>query len=185
MGRAISWFLLLFLTAALLAADNPCVSGLNPGQRPGPYSSLVAVGPQRGTSHCFICETEDRPAVIVFARTLTDPLGKLLRGVDKAIADNKAADLRAWVTFLNEDQTSFDPKVVEWARKQAVRSVPLGIFEDAGGPPSYRLHREADVTVLLSVKQKVVRNFAFRQGELTDNQVAQVLEALPQILSPK
>jgi hypothetical protein len=176
---------LLSISAALLAADNPCVSGLAPGQRPGPYSSLVAVGPQRGTSHCFICETEDRPAVIVFARTLSDPLAKLLRGLDKAIADNKPVDLRAWVTFLNEDQTSFDPKVVEWARKQAVRSVPLGIFEDAGGPPSYRLHGEADVTVLLSVKQKVVRNFAFRHGELTEKQVAQVLEALPQILPPK
>jgi hypothetical protein len=186
--RSLPRALALFLTAAVaipvLAADNPCVSGLNPGQRPGPYSALVAVGPQRGTSHCFICEAEDRPVVIVFARTLSDPLGKLLRGVDRAIATHRTAELRAWATFLNEDQTSFDPRVVEWARKQALRSVPLGIFEDAGGPPSYRLNRDADVTVLLSVKQKVVRNFAFRAGELTDEKIAKVLEALPQIVPP-
>ena len=74
--------LLVALTA--LAAD-PVVSGLAPGQRPGPYSSVVSVGPQRGTSHCFICETADRPMVIVFARQPNDALGKLVRGIDRTL----------------------------------------------------------------------------------------------------
>jgi hypothetical protein len=162
-------------------AAEPVVSGLKPGQRPGPYSSLVSVGTERGQPHCFICATADRPAVIVFARTLSDPLGKLARGIDKALADHKDAELRAWVTFLSEDQTALDPKVVEWSKKHALRGVPLSVFEDVVGPPTYRLSRDADVTVLLSVKQKVVRNFAFRTGELNDERIAEILKTIPQI----
>ena len=37
------------------------------------------------------------------------------------------------------------------------------------------------VTVLLSVKQKVVRNFAFRAGELNNEHIAEVLKGIPQI----
>ncbi len=163
------------------AAGEPAVSGLKTGQRPGPYSSLVSVGKERGQSHCFICETADRPAVIVFARKLSDPLGKLVRGLDKELADRKDAQLRAWVTFLSDDQTDFDPKVVDWSKKHSVRNVPLSVFEDVVGPPSYLLRRDADVTVMLSVKQKVVRNFAFRAGELNDEHIAAILKAVPEI----
>ena len=79
---------LLALAAGVLSgtgrAAEPMESGLKPGQRPGPYTAIVSVGPQRGTLHCFICETEDKPAVAIFARTPTDGLGKLIRGLDQA-----------------------------------------------------------------------------------------------------
>ncbi len=170
------------LACGLVSADEPCKSGLQPSQRPGPYSSLVAVGPQRGQQHCFICEAADRPVVIVFARSLSEPLGRLAGGIDRAIAANKAVELRGWVTFLSEDQTALDPKVVHWAQAHAIKNVPLGVFEDTVGPPTYRLNRDADVTVLLAVKQRVVANFAFRPGELNDAAVADVLKAIPRIV---
>jgi hypothetical protein len=56
------------------------------------------------------------------------------------------------------------------------------VFEDVEGPPSYRLHREADVTVLLAVKQKVVVNVAFRVGELTDAKIEEIVTGLSKIL---
>lgn len=164
------------------SAAEPCQSGLAIGQRPGPYSFLVSTGKARGQLTCFVCETEDRPAVIVFGRSLSDPLGKLVAQIDKATTEHKKADLRAWVTFLAEDQTTLDPKVVEWGKKHAVGNVPLGVFEDVAGPPSYRVARDADATVLLFVKRKVVANFAFRAGELTDEKAAEVMKALPKIL---
>jgi hypothetical protein len=157
-------------------------SGLQPGQRPGPYTSIVCSGPQRGTLHCFICETADKPAVIIFARSLSDPLGKLASKLDRAVSEHKAAELRAWITFLAADQTSLDAQVVQWGLKHAVGSVPLGVFEDVVGPPTYRIAREADVTVLLSVQQKVVANYTFRKGDLTDERIEEILRALPQAL---
>jgi hypothetical protein len=60
--------------------------------------------------------------------------------------------------------------------------VPLGVFEDAGGPPTYRLARDADVTILLFVRRQVVSNFSFRKGELNGDRSADVVKALPAIL---
>lgn len=164
-------------------ADEPCKSGPQPSQRTGPYSSLVAVGRERGQQHCYICEAADRPTVIVFARSLSDPLGKLVHRIDRTLGDRKDAELRSWVTFLAEDQTAFDPKVVEWGKKHAIRNVPLGVFEDTVGPPAYLLARDADVTVLLSVKQRVVANFAFRAGELNDAAIDNILKTVPKIVA--
>ncbi len=179
------WLLSLWLLGSAAVAAEPCRSGLKPDQRPGPYSSLVAVGPQRGQSHCFICETAAKPAVIVFARTLSAPLGKLVKGIDAAVVAHKKDDLRAWVTFLADDQPSLDPHVVKWGKQHAISNVPLGIFEDTVGPPTYLLAREADVTVLLAVKQKVVANFAFRAGELNDAAIADVLRSIPRLTGEK
>lgn len=178
--RRTAGFSVLLIVATAWAGES-AVSGLKPGQRLGPYSSLVSVGAERGQSHCFICAAADRPTAIVFARTLSDPLGKLARGLDKALTDHKDAELRSWVTFLSDDQTALDPKVVAWSKKHSLRRVPLSVFEDVVGPPSYLLARDADVTVLLSVKQKVVRNFAFRTGELNDECINEILKAIPQI----
>ena len=177
--------LLLFGIVTGIAADEPCKSGLREKQRPGPYTALISVGAQRGQQHCFVCEAADRPVVIIFARQLSEPLGKLVGKLDKALADHKAADLRAWVTFLAEDHVAFDPKLVQWSQKHATGNVPLGVFEDPVGPPTYLLAREADVTVLLSVKQKVVANFAYRAGELNDAAVETILKTVPRIVEKK
>lgn len=167
------------------AVADPCVSGLSPGMRPGPYSFVLATGANRGQSMCFICETADRPAVLIFARTPNEPLGKLAAQLDKAVAANKAADVRAWITFLHDDQPAFDPQVVRWTQKYGLKTIPAGVFEDLVGPPSYKLAREADVTLVLFVKRKVVANFAFRAGELTDEAAVEVMKAFPRIIENK
>jgi hypothetical protein len=180
-----AWFLaaVFWLSClATLAASDSCRSGLQPGQRPGPYAAVISTGPERGRSHCYICETRDRPAVVIFARNLSDPLGKLASEIDKVVARHDRQELRAWITFLNEDQLQLDPKVVAWSQKYALRHVPSGVFEDSDGPPSYRLNRAAEVTVLLFVKQKVTANFAFRSGELTEAAIAEIMRALPRIV---
>jgi hypothetical protein len=166
-------------------AEEPCVSGLKVGKRPGPYAFLVSTGAERGQQTCYVCETAERPAVIVFARSLTDPLGKLVAGLDKAVGEHKKAELRAWVTFLSNDQAALDGQVVAWGKKHAIRNTPLGVFESDVGPPSYKLSRDAEVTVLLFVERKVVANFAFRSGELNEERTAEIIKALPRILERK
>jgi hypothetical protein len=172
---------LLALTSVVFAGDNPCKSGLTAGKRPGPYSSVVATGEHRGQQHCFICEAGDRPTVIVFARSLSDPLGKLLHQIDGALDEQKKGELRAWATFLSDDQPGLDPRLVQFGKKHSIGNVALTVFEDVVGPPSYRLGADADVTVLVSVKQRVVANFAYRAGELNDAAIAQVMRAVRQL----
>jgi hypothetical protein len=161
-----------------LAGGTSCKSGLAAGKRPGPYSSLVATGEHRGTQHCFICEAGDRPVVIVFARAQSDALGRLLHQIDRALAELRKSELRAWATFLSNDQPGLDPQLVNFSKKHAIGNIPLAVFEDAGGPPSYRLAGEAEVTVMVSVKQRVVANFAYRAGELNDAAIAQVMRSV-------
>ena len=170
----------LLLAAPVLAAD-PCVSGVPVGKRPGPYSFLVATGPEAGKQTCFICEQEDKPTAVVFARKLSDPLGKLLAGLDAETTARKADGFKAWLTQLTP--TADLDKLSAWAQKQGVKSVAVGGYEDADGPPAYKLHADADVTVLLFVKQKVVANFAFRDGELTDDKVKEVLKSVPKLFA--
>jgi hypothetical protein len=166
-------------------AKEPYRSGLSVGQRPGPYAAVVATGSLRGEAHCFICETAGRPAVIVFARTLSEPLGKLAHQLSGALNQYKKTELRAWITFLSDDQTSLDPKVVRWGQKHATGTLPLAVFEDLDGPPAYRLAKDADVTILLSTHQRVVANFAFRAGELNEERANEVIRALAQIVESK
>jgi hypothetical protein len=192
-GQSIRRFLFSFLLSSSCSlclcgesfSQEPCSSGPQAGQRCGPYAALIATGPERGQSYCYICETGDKPAVLIFAHTPTDSLGKLIAQLDKAVADHKKEELRAWVTFLSEDQLNLDPKLVKWSEKYAIRSVPLGIFEDPLGPPSYRLAKNADVTMLMFVKQKVVANVALRAGELNDEKIKEVMNALPRIIGEK
>jgi hypothetical protein len=164
---------------------EPCQSGPQCGQRPGPYSFLVATGPKRGQQHCYICETGDRPAVIVFARTPNDSLGKFVAKLDQALPTHKAANPNAWVTFLSDDQPALEPKLVEWSRRHGLANIPVGVFEDNDGPPSYRLSRDAEVTILLAVNQKVVLNFALRGGELTEEKGKEILDGLPKIVGER
>jgi hypothetical protein len=175
---------ILAVLASVTAVD-PCKSGLQPNQRPGPYAALVCVGKERGTQHCYICEAENRPLVIVFARTPNEPLGKLVKKLDAAVKEHKAVELRSWVTFLAADQTAMDPQIVKWAKQHAISAVPCAVFEDTVGPPTYLLAKEADVTVLLSVNRKVVANFAYRADELDDAAIAEIVKALPKIVAAK
>jgi hypothetical protein len=170
----------LALALALpLPAAEPVTSGTPVGKRPGPYSFLVATGPQRGQQTCYICEQHEnnKPAAVVFARGTSDSLGKLLAKLDAAALAHKDSGCKVWMTLLAE-KADLDA-LAKWAQAQGLKACPVGAFEDADGPPSYKLHKDADVTVILFTKQRVVANFAFRAGELDDKGIQKVMKSVP------
>jgi hypothetical protein len=176
--------LTLTLTLAIsLRAEDPCVSGVPVGKRPGPYSFLVATGKERGQQTCYICEQHEgnKPAAVVFARSTTDRLAKLLARLEAA--GSEKSGYKVWMTLLAE-KADLDG-LAAWAQKRGLKTVPVGAYEDADGPPSYKLHKDADVTVLLFTKQKVLANFAFRAGELTDQRIDEVVKSVPQLFEKK
>jgi hypothetical protein len=176
--------LTVLILPVIVLAQSPLRSGLDVGQRPGPYSSLVVVGAQRGTQHCFVCEAENKPIVIVFARTPSEPLGKLVHQLDGLIKKS-TAELRGWTTFLAPDAGPLEPKAIAWSQKHATGGVPITIFEDVVGPPTYRLSADADVTVSLSADRKVAATFAFRAGELNDAGIAAIVQAAEKLSANK
>jgi hypothetical protein len=180
MTRVLSLSLTFGIALALPAAE-PLVSGPPVGKRPGPYSFLVATGPQRGQQTCYVCEQHEgnKPAAVVFARTASDPLGKLLVKLDAEALANKDSGCKVWMTLL-APRADLDA-LAKWAQKQGVKGAPVGAFEDADGPPAYKLHKDADATVILFARQKVVATFAFRAGELDDKAIDTVMKAVPQL----
>jgi hypothetical protein len=145
----------------------------------------VATGPQRGQQTCYICEQHDenKPGIVVFARSLHSALGQLLSQLDAAAQQHKNSGCKVWMTLLTE-KADLDA-LAKWAQQQGLKSCPVGAFEDADGPPSYKLHKEADVTIILFTQQKVVANFAFRAGELDDTAIATVMKSVPLLFDKK
>lgn len=172
------------LAVAAVFAAGPVESGLKPGQRPGPYSFLVATGPQRGQPTCYVCETGDKPMVIVFARATSDSLGKLTAKIDAAVIQKEPKDLRAWLT-ITAKADGIEDKLVAWGRKHGIKSLPLGVFEDPDGPPAYKLNPAAQVTVILAVNRKAIASFAFRSGELNDENITEIAKAIAAIKPSK
>ena len=161
------------------------MSGVPVGKRPGPYSFLVATGPQRGQQTCYICEQHEgnKPAVIVFARSTSEPLGKLLTKLESESFANKDSGCKVWMTLLAE-KADLDA-LAKWSQNAGLKISPVGTYEDADGPPSYKLHKDADVTVMMFTKQKVIANFAFRAGELDDKAIENVMKAMPGLFEAK
>ncbi|MCS6864463.1 MAG: hypothetical protein RMJ56_11535 [Gemmataceae bacterium] len=184
-GTLLGWIFTLGLLCSAVAAAEPCHSGLPVGQRPGPYSFLVATGPQRGQQTCYICEQHDenKPGVIVFARSLNSTLGKLLSQLESALQPHKNSGCKVWMTLLT-DKADLDA-LAKWAQQQGLKACPVGVFEDADGPPSYKLNKEADVTVIFFTQQKVVANFAFRPGELDATAIETVMKSVPRLFDKK
>src|SRR5262245_34520869 len=173
---------ILFIPSAV--AKDPCVSGPQLGDKPGPYSFLVATGPQRGQPTCYVCEAAEKPGVIVFAHSVSEPLGKLLGKCDDAVTARPKDELRAWMTVLGERTIALDD-LGKWAKQLGLKATPVGVFDDAVGPPSYKLAADADVTVVLFVNRKVVSNFAFRTGELNEDAINRVGESITRLVPAK
>ncbi|MFT3881069.1 MAG: hypothetical protein QM703_15580 [Gemmatales bacterium] len=166
----------------LLAFPADLVSGPQVGKKIYPYTALIATGPNRGTSHCYVCETEDDPAVIILARASSEPLGQLVKQVDQLLLKHQKEKLHGWVTFVGMKQPAQEPEIVSWGKKHGLKTMSLGIYEPTEGPPGYKLNTEAEITILLVKQSKVVHNFAFPAKGLTAAETKKILELVPALV---
>jgi hypothetical protein len=120
--------------------------------------------------------------VAIFARELTDDLASLVKQVDETVAKNESKDMRAFLVVLAEDADAVAPKLEELAKKQGIKKVPLTIFEGASGPDSYKIAKDADLTVLMWKGQKVQANHALEKGKLDAKGVKTIVEDTKSIL---
>lgn len=118
----------------------------------------------------------------IFAREITDDLASLVKQVDEQVGKNSKKQMAAFVVLLAEDADAAAPKLEKLAKDQGIKNVPLTIFDGQSGPESYKIAKDADVTVLLWRKQSVVVNHAFKKGELNKKGVAAIIADGPKIL---
>lgn len=118
----------------------------------------------------------------IFARDITDNLTSLVKQVDEQVAKNKDKNMEAFVVILTEDPDAVAPKLEALAKEKDIK-IPLTIFDGAAGPPSYRIAKDADVTVLMWRNTQVKANHAFGKGELKEDGVKAVVNDTPKILN--
>jgi hypothetical protein len=123
------------------------------------------------------------PVAAVFAREITPGLTSLVKKLEQATADHSDCRMGAWVVVLTDDDKMED-KLKELAKKEKLKKVVLAV-DSTQGPPSFKIAKDADVTVLLYEKKKVKKNFAFEKGKLTDKDVDAVVAAVQDILPKK
>ena len=111
----------------------------------------------------------------IFARELSDNLASLVKKIDEKVGKNEEKKMAAFVVLLAEDADKAAPKLESLAKDQGIKNVPLTIFDGEAGPESYKIAKEADVTVLIWKGQNVKANHAFKAGELNDKAIERVI----------
>jgi len=120
--------------------------------------------------------------VAIITRKLTDDLASLVKQVDEKVGANKDKKMASFVVVLSEDPAANEAKLKELAKKEGIKNVPLTTFADSAGPESYKISKDAEVTVLLWVGQKVKANLAFAPGKLNKDGIKAVLDDTAKIL---
>ena len=116
---------------------------------------------------------------MVFAKETSDGLTSLVKKLDKATAANSSCSAASFVVYMSDDK-DLEENLKKLAEKENLKKTVLTI-DNAGGPKNMKISKDADVTVVLFVKQKAVADFAFKTGELTDPKAAEVVKALDKL----
>jgi hypothetical protein len=195
----------LFFAAHVPAQEK---SGLQPGEfLPSSFAPFNLNGPSKGLYHSLVCEYGLGPVVMVFVRERRDgkdmAVAELLQKLDEALPTYQPEGLRGFAVVLSpdarssvfEEKTEDVDKVLEEEdrrEKLQARLEPLAAqlknlvlaTYPAEGPKGYNLSPKAEVTVLLYDRMKVRESWAFREGQLNAEGVAQALQGIEKALRP-
>lgn len=118
---------------------------------------------------------------MIFAREINAPLASLVKKIDDATSKNSKEKMCSYVVVLGDDD-ALEKKLQEFSDKENLTKTAL-MIENPTGPPSYKIAKAAEVTVLLYVNKNVKVNRAFKKGELDEKAVQSILDDLPKILT--
>jgi len=120
--------------------------------------------------------------VAVFAREVTDDLTSLVKQIDEIVGKNEDKKMASFLVVLAEDADAVAPELEAIADKQKITNTPLTIFDGTAGPPSYKIAKDADVTVLMWKGLDVKVNVALGKGELKADSIKKIVAQTAEIL---
>jgi hypothetical protein len=180
MKRLIAPLCVLFVAAVSLAAVK---SGLEAGEAPAAFNVKDITGPSKGKSLCYRCQYGAKPVACVFTREITDEVKALVKEIDGKVAANKDKKMSAFVVLLTDDADKAAKDLAKVAEEAKIENVPLTVFDGNAGPDSYKIAKDAGVTVLMWNKSRVEVNYSFEPGKLTKDDVKKVVEDTSKILN--
>lgn len=201
---------LLLLASFMVAGaqEDPALqSGPKPGSPlPGPFTALNINGKiAAGRPHCLVCQNGLNPAVLAFVRESAeakgDAVATLMKEFDALAA--KQENLGAFVVYLSPaaksslldvQEADIDKLLAEakardallgrlQERAKGLENAVVAAFPDEG-PKGYQLSAKAEVTVIFYDRLKVLENWSFAPGALTDAAVTKIIDQVKQRLQP-
>jgi hypothetical protein len=210
---ALTVVVVVFLSAARIGRAQAVRSGPQVGRElPGPFQALAVVGEGAGRFRCPVCDNGLRASILVFVRFPETPdaaIVSLLKGMDALVEANAADRVRAFAVFLGDSsyKDAIEAKIDEnskvtdlnltraiitkdervaalksLAKDAGLRHVDISLAP-AEGPPQYGINRDAEVTVILYYKLKVVANYAYPAGQFTPAEAEKTVRNLKTALA--
>jgi hypothetical protein len=92
---------------------------------------------------------------------------------------DSAKGVNSFVIFMSDDEKLKDAAVA-LAKKEGIKNTIFAI-DNVAGPEGYKIHKDAEVTVLLYQGGKVEANHAYRKSEFNAKAVAAIVKDIPKI----
>jgi hypothetical protein len=168
------------------AGSGEFVSGPQVGSKiPGPFEPLNINGENAGEGACLYCRYGNAPVVMIFAAKPSKALTVLIRSIEKAAVEaGKTGEVGACVVITESNDVIKDA-LFKLADKENLKKVVLGMIDPRHLKKNYKLHSDAEVTVLLYSNQFVRVNHAYKAGEMTEKVAAEVGEEAAKFLTVK
>ncbi|HQR41407.1 MAG TPA: hypothetical protein PLX97_01960 [Gemmatales bacterium] len=115
--------------------------------------------------NCIVCQYGSKPVALVFARKTSKPVADLVKKLDAAVAKSGQEKMGAAVVFLSSEDNIKD-SVAKMQTEAGVKNVSLAV-DGPQGPEAYKISKDAEVTVIIYKKKKVVANHAFDSFDAT------------------
>ena len=173
-----------FVAASLVAsivlvgytiAGESVKSGPQVGQnaRPMPFFPLNINGPTPDKKECLVCRNGNNPVAMIFARDTDPVLVKLMKELDAVTVKNADKKMGSFAVFCN-DAEGLPTKLKTLATKEELKKFTLSI-DNPTGPAPYNISKDADVTVVLYNKSKVIANFTYKKGQLKESDIPTIV----------
>ena len=172
-----------FLPLIVLAfAMNPAAApephaGCAPGAEVPTFFLRQVTGSRPNLALCLVCRYGRRPVVLMCVREVDAQVEELIERVDRVVDDHRGVGLRGFALWLEPDVRKAQPQMATLARQRKI-SIPLTFPVESGGPRSMDLPKKAAVTVLMYRNRVVEQRFVFDAGELDEESIAKVVEAV-------
>jgi len=185
MKKCFSAFAMLaagLLLAHTIVAGELVKSGPQVGDnaRPKPFFPLNLNGPTPDKKECLVCRNGNNPVAMIFARDTSPELETLISKLDAETVKNAEKKMGSFAIFCN-DADGLDSKLKKVAEKQNLKAFVLAI-DNPTGPEPYNIAKNADVTVVLYNKSKVIANYTFKKGELNAASVEKIVSDVSKIV---
>lgn len=184
MRTMIASSLLVAMAVCGTAESADIESGLVIGSYPKAYNVTDVTGPAAGNGLlCYRCRYGSQPVVNIFAHKLDENVVKLIKQIDSIVGENRDHRMAAFVVLLSDKPDTEEANLQSVAKASDLKHTPLTVYSDSEGPASYRLSKDADVTVMMWVDQEVKVNHALKFADLNAQTIKAISEDTSKILN--